>query len=40
MDARNIDLTEELSDTLPHKDEAMKAALDELHAIARHEKEC
>ena len=40
MESKSLGLTEELSDTLPPRDEAMKAALDALHAIARHEKEC
>ena len=40
MESKNLSLTEELSDTLPPKDEAMAAALRALEAIARHEKEC
>jgi len=40
MESKSLDLTEELSDTLPPRDEAMAAALRALQAIAKHEKEC
>ena len=40
MDSRNLNLTQELADTLPPRDEAMAAALRALQEIAKHEKEC